>query len=170
MLLTFASDLPTGFRKSPIVISGPASLSLPGREYVLLRKEEEDMDAYEIRYDVHSGPFREAALLDGILGVGYEDHFYLFNTLTNEPKLILQCEGYFGHLYLADDRFYVAYAFGLYCMDITGHIVWQNDQLGIDGVILERWDGPQILGTGEWDPPGGWRNFVVDKQTGLLIM
>ncbi|RYD75367.1 MAG: hypothetical protein EOP53_16585, partial [Sphingobacteriales bacterium] len=27
----------------------------------------------------------------------------------------------------------------------------------------------EILGSGEWDPPGGWRNFTLDMKTGKEI-
>jgi len=46
---------------------------------------------------------------------------------------------------------------------------WHNDQLGIDGVIIDRFGDATLFGQGEWDPPGGWRDFVLDKQTGKQI-
>ena len=39
----------------------------------------------------------------------------------------------------------------------------------MDGVIIHDFYENKILGSGEWDPPGGWRDFTLDKQTGTLI-
>src|ERR1700754_1293475 len=128
--LTFSADLPPGYRKDPIVISGGDSLLYPHREYVLASEGGEYVAVYEIRYTVHTGPFKEASLLGSLLGIGYEEYFYLFDVSAGENRLILLLEGYFGHLYTADHHFYVADAFGLYCIGPTGTVCWHNDQLG----------------------------------------
>jgi len=169
MSLEFSPTLPAGRQKDPIIISGTDSLQHSGREYVLLSEDQKLLAAYEIRYAVQVGSFRAASLLDGMLAVGHEDQFYLFDTVAHENRLTLSLEGYFGYLYVADNRFYVATASGLYCIDKTGHIVWHNDSLAIDGVVLEEWDGPHLVGSGDFDPPDGWEDFVLDKHTGQLI-
>ncbi|HWK03758.1 MAG TPA: hypothetical protein VNS58_09005 [Puia sp.] len=169
MTLTFAPNLPADYRKGPIVISGEASLPYPAQEYILGWEGEECVAIYEIRYNAHTDPFKEAGFLGSLLGAGHEEYFYLFDTKAWENRLTLPMEGYFGHLYVADDRFYVADAYGLYCIDKTGTVCWHNDKLGIDGVCVNRFDGPHLFGEGEWDPPGGWRDFVLDKQTGELV-
>ncbi|MEO6721779.1 MAG: hypothetical protein ABIN67_15640 [Ferruginibacter sp.] len=75
-------------------------------------------------------------------------------------------EGYFGRLYLNKKYFYVADACGLYCIDKSGTILWKNNNLAIDGVIINDFAKDKIFGSGEWDPPGGWREFILDEQIG----
>jgi hypothetical protein len=74
--------------------------------------------------------------------------------------------GYYGHLYVDDEYFYVADAESLFCIDKAGSVIWHSKNLGIDGVIVEKFTASQIYGSGEWDPPGGWKDFVLDKKTG----
>jgi hypothetical protein len=106
--------------------------------------------------------------IDNILAVGFEENFYLFDTATKTNILNLKMEGYFGHLYFNEDLLYIADANGIHCIDKTASIIWHNNNLGIDGVIINEFTNSKILGSGEWDPPDGWRDFILDKQTGLV--
>jgi len=53
---------------------------------------------------------------------------------------------------------------------MQGEIIWVNNSLGIDGVIIEKFDTDKIYGSGEWNPPGGWRDFVLDINTGKYFI
>jgi hypothetical protein len=46
--------------------------------------------------------------------------------------------------------------------------VWQVGDLGLDGVVVSEVRDGLIVGEGEWDPPGGWRPFKVDFETGAV--
>ncbi len=83
--------------------------------------------------------------------------------------LRLEMEGYFGYIYEDGDVMYVADAGSLHCINHKGDVLWQNANLGIDGVVIHEIDQDKIFGDGEWDPPGGWISFVLDKQTGKEI-
>lgn len=168
MTYKFLPQLPNTFSGKPVLISGQESINLGRQEYLTV-DDNEDEYFLEIRYDVHCSPFKEACLVDKILGVGHEEHFYLFDLETKTHIVSIKVEGYFGHVYLDDKLFYVAGASELYCLDKRGKIIWRNSNLGIDGVIVETFQDNVILGTGEWDPPNGWRNFRLDKSTGDLI-
>ena len=124
---------------------------------------------FEIRYEYHCSSFKEALIVDTILAVGHEEHFYLFDLTTNTNILRLKMNGYFGHLYLNDNYFYVADAGGLYCIDKFGKTRWENSNLAIDGVIVNNITDNKIFGSGEWDPPGGWRDFTLDKHSGVSV-
>ena len=54
----------------------------------------------------------------------------------------------------------------LFCVDGYGKVICRTPNLGIDGVIIERFTEEKLYGSGEWDPPGGWRDFVLDLKTG----
>lgn len=78
-------------------------------------------------------------------------------------------DGYFGHLYYDNGAFYIADAIGLHCIDKNGQILWYNAELGIDGVIVNEFTDSMIFGSGEFDPPGGWIDFSIDKLTGTKV-
>ena len=63
----------------------------------------------------------------------------------------------------------MADAGGLFCINKAGTTLWRNKNLAMDGVIIHDFYENKILGSGEWDPTGGWRDFTLDKQTGRLI-
>ena len=168
MKFTFLPDTPETHLK-PILISGEASRNLWNVTYIKYEEEEEIKAVFEIRYDCHCSPFSQVMIEQGVLAVGYEECFYLFSLSENKSLLILELHGYFGHLYHHENCFYVADSGGLYRIDEAGAILWHNSNLGIDGVIINDFTDNTITGQGEWDPPGGWRDFVLDKQTGMLI-
>lgn len=151
----------------PTLISGPDSKTLSNQIYLIIKNGSVPDKLYEIRYEAHCSPFKEAMIVDNLLAVGHEEYFYLFNLETNTNILRWKMEGYFGQLYFDADLFYIADAGGLYCIDKNGTIRWQNNNLGIDGVFISEFNENKITGSGEWDPPGGWRDFILDKATGF---
>ena len=48
-------------------------------------------------------------------------------------------------------------------------LAWTSDIVRIDGVVVEGIIGDLIEGEGEWDPPGDWRRFFVDLQSGTSV-
>lgn len=151
----------------PILISGATSVSHWGCDYLIETTEEGMTQAYMIMYDVHCSPFKEARRWKGLLVVGHEEHLHLFDTEQNRPLLVEHLEGYFGHLYQDQEHCYVASGHDLLCLEMPGRIKWRTERLGIDGVIIESIEGDVLHGAGEWDPPGGWRPFSLDRRTGL---
>ena len=152
-----------------LLISGPSSTSLSEVEYLLLTQDNQPPLAFEIRYECHYSPFREAVVAGNVLVVGHEAHCYLFDLDAGQPMLSLEMDGYFGHLYVADGLIYIADAAGLFCIDQTGRIRWHTANLGIDGVVVSWISAAEITGSGEWDPPGGWIDFRLDRHTGRAI-
>jgi hypothetical protein len=68
---------------------------------------------------------------------------------------------YFGHLYPTDDILAVASAERLFVINDTVNVCYTPYPLGIDGVIVDKVTGSEILGQGERDPPGGWKPFRI---------
>jgi hypothetical protein len=168
MTYKFLSQLPDDFSGQPVLISGNQSIDLAGQEFVMVEDNGREY-VFEIRYAIRCSPFKEVCLLDAILGVGHQAHFYMFDLQTNTNLISIGLDGYFGHLYLSNKLFYVASAAKLYCIDRKGRIIWKNENLGIDGVVVEKFEDDVILGSGEWDPPNGWKDFKLSKSTGELI-
>lgn len=44
-----------------------------------------------------------------------------------------------------------------------------NDDLGLEGVIVNSVEDGIVRGEGEWDPPGGWRPFSLRLDTGQFV-
>lgn len=165
MTFTFNSNL--NYPEAEL-ISGEGSFQYANSEYLEVRYTD-DEKVFRINFEYHCSPFKEAAILDNLLLVGHQEHFYVYDIKAKQNLLALKMEGYFGHLYVEDDIFFVADAYGLWCVNKQGKIVWRNGNLGIDGVLIEKLTNDKIQGSGEWDPPGGWKDFVVHKDTGVLF-
>ena len=167
MTFQFLPDPPQDFSAKPILISGDESASFTGQEFLVVSDHEKEY-VFEIRHEYRCSPFRDVYLAGNILGVGHEEHFYMFDVEKSLNLLTLKVAGYFSGLYFNNDLFYVASAHGIYCVNNKGGINWTNINLAIDGVIITSFEDKFILGEGEWDPPGGWREFKVDRLTGQL--
>ena len=76
---------------------------------------------------------------------------------------------YFGSLYPQNGFLLVASGSSLIRFDDKGDAVWHKTDLGLDGVLVHDIDDGVIHGSGEWDPPGGWRLFRVDLETGSRL-
>lgn len=168
MTINFVDNIPEDLQLQPILISGNDSLKFNQHQYLILVQPDGESEYFEIKYECHFSPFKEATKINNLLAVGHEDFFYLFDLKTKMNILRLEMNGYFGHLYIHNELFYVADSCGLYCIDKNSSILWQNKNLGIDGVIIFDFTSDSIIGSGEWDPPGGWLDFVVDSQTGNI--
>ncbi len=166
MKIAFIHNIPKNYPKSSILISGQSSRNLKREQLLSVSNESEIIGVYEIRYEYHCSPFKQADILDDVIAVGFEEHFYLFDFVKEVKLLVLKLSGYFGYTHYNNDLIYVADASGLYCIEKRGNIIWSNDGLGIDGVTIDKFNESEIHGSGEWDPPNGWRDFVLDKQTG----
>jgi hypothetical protein len=166
MIFTFYPDIIPGVGVAEI-ISGETPFHFSNTEYLVVQNGEERR-AFQINYEYHLGPFKQAAIQENLLLVGYQQHFYLYDLAAKCSLLILKLESYFSNFYLDEDFYFVADAGGLYKITAQGVVLWHNANLGIDGVIVEQFTQSQVMGSGEWDPPGGWRSFVLDKITGKI--
>lgn len=168
MTFTFYESLPANYRGTASIISGQGSLQFAGTEYLLVR-EADTVDAFEIKYEYHCNPFKQAAIVDNLLLVGHEGQFYLYDLTAQQHISTLNMRGYFGHFYIYQDHFYLADSSGLLCLNKNGHVLWRTSGLGIDGVIVQEFTDEKIFGSGECDPPGGWQDFILDLKTGKVI-
>jgi len=168
MEFQFSAILPHEFKGEAIVFPD-SDLYGSSIEYLLILEDENIVCAYEIRYEYHCSPFKQTEIFENTLALGLEDHFYLIDLTRSELLFHTAMSGYFGHIYLDAGFFYIADASDLYCIDAAGGIKWKTSNLGIDGVLIHDFDQDRIHGSGEFDPPGGWLDFVLDKWTGELL-
>ena len=106
----------------------------------------------------------------GLVVIGFGHSVHLVPLSGDLPRAIPLGAGgcdHFGQLFPQHHVLLVASGTHLFCLDTAGRILWVSDELGIDGVAVNRVEGDTIHGEGEWDPPGGWRPFGLDLRTGM---
>ena len=158
--------IPFEYPRPPLLISGDTSSDYHGKQWLSLTHLDGTETIFEIRYEETSGPFKQVELLGSLLVVGHQSKAYFYNIEKNKLLTSLDLSGYFGYLYTDQSQVFIADAEGLYCLDHSGRQIWSNKALGIDGVVVNSFTDTKIHGSGEYDPPGGWIDFVLDRASG----
>ena len=70
-------------------------------------------------------------------------------------------DAYVAGIYPYADVLFVTTASEIITFDEHLRPLTRHNDLGIDGVIIDKITDELIEGSGEWDPPGGWRPFSV---------
>jgi hypothetical protein len=164
--MIFLDNIPAGFTGNPVLISGNESINYKNITYLYNR---EDEALYEIRHEYYVMPFSEAVKEGSVLAVGIYDHFYLFNISSNKSMLALKLNFYFNKLYWYNDDFFVTDACEMYRINTFGQVKWKSNTLGIDGVLIHKFNEGKIYGSGQIDPPDTWDEFILDINTGRII-
>lgn len=147
--------------RKPIKLTSPADKALSSIPQSLLNLyflQESDC-FHELKYSDHAV----------VIGCGEKVHFF---NLENQRLKSYTLDSYFGHLYPLHDLdstyiesdILVASAAKLYLFSSGGGLKWESPLLGIDGVIVYAIDGHRIQGAGDFDPPGGWRDFTIEIE------
>ncbi len=110
--------------------------------------------------------FTQCEVVNKIVIVGYGDRFYMFDLDKKKIKKNILIDGYFSSFLVADDEIFVATNYHVINISFDGKEKWVSDSLGIDGIVLSRITQTELFGSGEWDPPGGWENFILNRKTG----
>jgi len=169
ILFAFTDKLPRGYADTPILLSGAQSIDEKNREYLLLKQNDTIQKVFEIRFKAFAGPNKEAVIFNKLLVVGHYQFLYLFDLVSDTSMVRSELSGYFGHLYVNNNQLFVSDARSVYCFDSRGKMTWKNSGLGIDGVFISDFDKEKIHGSGQWDPPDGWRDFVLNRDSGYQI-
>jgi hypothetical protein len=129
-----------------------------------------------LRVDVHDRDgtcFKEVRCSGGIAYIGYGSNLFVVHTGTRSCDTH-GLDGYFGHLYTAEELGATSGAFAVLAASASellsfapdGLLYWRTSRLGIDGVVVQSVLDGLVHGSGEWDPPGGWRPFCLDVDSG----
>ncbi len=111
--------------------------------------------------------FRDAQYWRGFLIVGWGDAFYVIDPKSS--SVIRHNLGtYFGDIH-ADDALLIASAERVVRVARDGTIAWTSEPVGIDGVTLSDVSPDFVAGSGEWDPPGGWKPYRLRMADGLVV-
>lgn len=98
-----------------------------------------------------------------VLGAGHRLVFF-----QDETSVVHRLGEAFTHLYEDEACLLVTTDARVWRFDGFEGAVWTSPQVGLDGVLVLSVTGGQVLGEGEWDPPGGWRPFALDLASGEI--
>jgi hypothetical protein len=76
---------------------------------------------------------------------------------------------YFSAFHAGPEYLLVVSGEGVLRLDPDGEVLWKASDLAIDGVTVESIEGGLIKGSGDWDPPGGYRPFVIRLDSGESV-
>lgn len=117
----------------------------------------------------YSPTFKQSEVVDGMVIIGYGNRFSIFDLKKKKIKINLSFDGYFGSFEVDNREIFVATDSEMINLTFQGIEKWKTDNLGIDGVIISQITETEIIGSGEWDPPGGWESFKLNRKTGKKI-
>jgi hypothetical protein len=154
----------------PPIRVGRIPRHLPSPDLYVLASDDERV---RLRVDVYGDAAAEAFCFTAaiwwkpwvVIGFGHQVHLI---ALDGQTTISLPLGAYFGSLYAADSYLLVASATSLVCIAPDGAVRWTSGMLGIDGVLIDEVRDGLIYGEGEWDPPGGWREFMVRLESGKI--
>jgi hypothetical protein len=120
--------------------------------------------------------FRGYAILGNVAFVGFGRRVFRVDLVRLVYESVVKCRLYLTTLCVPsqlgekdDDCVLVADESSVIKLHLDGRWAWAAEGVGLDGVVLHRIEDGELLGSGEWDPPGGWSDFVIDMDTGEVI-
>ncbi len=119
--------------------------------------------------------FQGVRCVGELVYVGYGEQVAVFSPKTGS-LVSHPLDGYFAHLFTSSDldspdlgsSVLVTSASELLRFDGTGQLLWRSAALGVDGVIVHRVEGGEIVGDAEQDPPGGRGPFRLRFDSGAV--
>lgn len=143
--------------------------------WVGIEDEQGPLLRIDIDDDAGHSCFQDARIACGTAYIGYGEHLFVLK-LASRALASYKLDGYFGHVYDPDElessasapwlAMLATSASEMLAFSRSGELVWQQRRLGIDGVIAHDAADGVLHGSGEWDPPGGWRDFTLSLATG----
>lgn len=163
--VTISTSLDAAWFSIEPVVAGAVGATSPARFVTV-----EDGTGRQMRMDVYAfGPdcfaFEEVVVWRRLVVVGFGSHVHAAS-LDDGSLVTIELGSYFGHVYPTAEYLLVASGERLLRMEDDRTVLWRSPPLGIDGVVVSEAGGETIRGHGEWDPPGGWRPFIISAIDG----
>ncbi len=117
----------------------------------------------------YSPIFKQSEVVDGIVIIGYGNRFSIFDLKKKKINAKLSFGGYFSSFKVDNGEIFIATASEVINLNFQGIEKWKAYNIGIDGVVISKITETEIIGTGEWDPPDGWKSFKLNRKTGKKI-
>jgi hypothetical protein len=82
----------------------------------------------------------------------------------------MRLHSYFGSFAMSPegDALFVATGSSLVALNARLETTWVAQNIAVDGVLVEEIGAQLIRLTVELDPPGGWRDLVLERATGRV--
>lgn len=130
-----------------------------------------------LRVDIYRSPepecfaFQDAIVWYERVFVGYGESVYVIDPVkrTGSSIILDGIAPYFGSFYATSERLLASSGGSLLRLKPDGSVLWITPDLGLDGVIVDSVENGVIHGEGEWDPPGGWKRFALQLDSGQTI-
>jgi hypothetical protein len=162
---SFHRDIDDPWRRMEPIRIGPMSRWMREPDgYVTIAQDSQPVARIDA-YAECEGAFLELIVWRATVVFGWSDVVHLVDPVARRNQSVA-CDGYFGHLYPLDSQLLIASASELICISAEWKEIWRRGNLGVDGVVVNSVSDGTIEGSGEWDPPGGWRPFRLDSETG----
>ena len=136
--------------------------------FVTISEDDRPLLRVDLYDGLSSSPFTDAVGWGERVFVGFEDALYVIDPKARVGSSI-SLASYFQAFYATADLLVVASGRELLRLSRSGEILWRAPDLAVDGVIVRSVDKGLIHGEGEWDPPGGWRAFVLRLDSGERV-
>ena len=139
----------------------PPGLGTPDR-FVLLWRDSSPFLRVDLYSDSDEAHVFEALLLwEGCLAIGFGEHAFVVD-LDARRASGLPLGGYFCGFHLAGASALIASAEHVRRYDARVGLRWCSPPVAVDGVVIDAVVDNLVRGSGECDPPGGWRPFVLE--------
>ena len=114
--------------------------------------------------------FQSAVVWERFVVIGAWEHVYFIDLESDQwDAIAFDLEAYFGSMKVAGKRLLIASAERAFSFDANARLEWKSLPIGLDGVVFEEVRDGLVRGSGEWDPPGGWKPFVLSVTSGEVL-
>ena len=119
-----------------------------------------------------SGGLYEQALVwpnAGVVAIGQGSTLWLLSMKDGSLQERFDF-GYFMSMRLASNGsvLFIASNRGILALDESLQLLWRNDAIAADGVVIESPDDDSINVSAEWNPPGGWVQLRISCLDGTV--
>ncbi|MEI7921619.1 MAG: hypothetical protein WCJ40_06890 [Planctomycetota bacterium] len=116
-----------------------------------------------------------AELWHGWMVLGFGNSIAFVNLETHQTRLhdladSFGSASYFMMIERSEDYLIGVTSCGLLRFHTNSDIIWAADDVGVDGVFIDKIERNTIFGAGKWSVLLGWDPFEMDLATGRLIL
>lgn len=112
--------------------------------------------------------FEDVRIWGELVLVGLGSTVYCVDLLSRSVQLY-PLDDYFGSFHIEDGYCLIASGSRLLRIDRNGSLLWQSEQIAVDGITIATVEGDIIAGGAELDPPSGWRPYKLSLATGRVV-
>jgi len=112
-------------------------------------------------FDADERSFRcDAIVWKDQIVVGFGHRVFMVRPERAETRCV-SLTSYFSSLHSGDDWLLVTSGQEVVRLDEDANVIWRRTTLGLDGVVINSVRDAIISGSGDCDPPGGWKAFKI---------